>query len=405
VSTRVFYVCADPGVPVLGAKGCSVHVREVIGALRDEGADVELFAARLGGDPTTLPQPLCGVRIQTLPRIEERDPAARELALIAANDTLSSMLASADPPDFVYERYSLWSYAAVEYAARAGIPAILEVNAPLIDEQAAHRSLVRRDVAERIACRVFHGASAIIAVSGHVAEYVESFGVPRERIHVTPNAVSPRRFAADDRPASDPQSFTVGFVGTLKPWHGVELLIDAFDRLRRTHPRARLLIVGDGPQRHALESDVAARGLSPLTRFTGPVPSDDVPDLLRSMDVAVAPYPAIKPFYFSPLKIFEYMAAALPVVSSEVGELGQLIRDGVTGLLVPPGDAAALGAAIERLANDPTLRQRLGRSARQYVLASHTWSAVARRILSIAHTAPRASWTRPSELLVPASAD
>jgi glycosyltransferase involved in cell wall biosynthesis len=405
LSARVAYVCADPGVPVLGAKGCSVHVQEVVGALRDQGADVRLLAAKLGGDGTT-PEALRGVPIRALPRADQRDPAAREVALVAANKSLAKALAAIEAPDFIYERHSLWSYAAVEFAARAGIPAILEVNAPLIEEQAAHRSLVRRDLAERIAGRVFHGASAVVAVSNQVAAYGESFGAPRRRIEVIPNAVSPSRFRPDIPPSAPaaPGSFTVGFVGTLKPWHGVPVLVDAFDRLRQTHPEARLLIVGDGPESGKLEADLAARGLSAFTRFTGLVSADQVPGLLRSMDVGIAPYPALEGFYFSPLKIFEYMAAGVVVVSSDVGDLRELIRDGVTGLLVPPGDSAALAAALRRLAGEPDLRQHLARSAREYVLANHTWAGVARRVLAIAATAGPASWAGAAESLAPASA-
>src|SRR5262249_53202779 len=82
-----------------------------------------------------------------------------------------------------------------------------------------------------------------------------------------------------------------------------------------------LLIVGDGPERPRLEADLCARGLRELTQFTGSVDSDEVPGLLASMEVAVAPYPKLASFYFSPLKVYEYMAAGLPIVASRIGQL------------------------------------------------------------------------------------
>jgi glycosyltransferase involved in cell wall biosynthesis len=113
-----------------------------------------------------------------------------------------------------------------------------------------------------------------------------------------------------------------------------------------------------------------------------------VPELLAGMDAAVAPYPNLKPFYFSPLKVYEYMAAGLPVVASRIGQLDGLIQDRVNGLLCPPEDAAALAAALDELGNDPRLRQRLGEAARATVVREHSWEAVARRLLRLAGVLP-----------------
>src|SRR5262249_52500974 len=157
--------------------------------------------------------------------------------------------------------------------------------------------------------------------------------------------------------------FTVGFVGTLKAWHGLSILVNAFDALHKQHFATRLLIVGDGPEREKLASDLAQRGLVKAAEFTGAVAPGEIPGLLASMDVAFAPYPPLANFYFSPLKVYEYMAAGLPVVASRLGQLQSLIEPEVDGLLVPPGDSAALAAALERLLKDSALRARLGRSA------------------------------------------
>jgi glycosyltransferase involved in cell wall biosynthesis len=110
----------------------------------------------------------------------------------------------------------------------------------------------------------------------------------------------------------------------------------------------------------------------------------DVGRLLAGADAAVAPYPGDDANYFSPLKVFEGMAAGLPVVASRVGQLPELIRDGRTGLLVAPGDPEALAASLVELAHAPARRARIGAAAREHVLREHTWDGVVRRVLGLA---------------------
>lgn len=121
-----------------------------------------------------------------------------------------------------------------------------------------------------------------------------------------------------------------------------------------------------------------------MSFFTGAVDPAAVPQWLSVMDIAVAPYPEMAGFYFSPLKIYEYMAANLPVVTSRVGHLDQVISDGNTGLLVEPGQPAALCAALKRLVDDAALRNQLGTAAREHVIQHHSWQVVVEEILQVA---------------------
>ena len=132
------------------------------------------------------------------------------------------------------------------------------------------------------------------------------------------------------------------------------------------------------------EAELTSRGLQSVTHFTGAVPPEQIPGLLATMDTAVAPYPTNLDFYFSPLKVVEYMAAGLPVVISRIGQLIDLVDDDITGLLCPPGDEAALANALERLWQSPDLRQRLGLTARRHILTHYTWDRVANQILGLA---------------------
>jgi glycosyltransferase involved in cell wall biosynthesis len=384
---RVAYVCNDQGIPVFGRKGCSIHVQEVVRALIGRGAQVDLFSPRASGEPSP---GLESVRIHSLPIAAGKHPAAREQTALAANRELRQALDQEGPFDLVYERYSLWSYEGMDYAQATRVPGLLEINAPLIAEQAQHRVLVDRSKAEWVAHRAFGNATALIAVSGEVAAYLRQFAHADERVHVVPNGVNPDRFPdhlVPSHPAA-PGTFTVGFLGTLKPWHGLETLAEAFDRLHATDRGVRLLVVGDGPGRSCLEADLAARGLKDAVHITGSVDPAEVPGLLASMEAAVAPYPNLPNFYFSPLKVYEYMAAGCAVVASRIGQLDGLIEHGVSGLLCAPGDPLELAGALLRLRSEPRLRERLGQTARAKVREAHTWDATVRRMLHLAGMAP-----------------
>jgi glycosyltransferase involved in cell wall biosynthesis len=261
------------------------------------------------------------------------------------------------------------------------IPGVLEVNSPLIEEQARYRRLANRELAESIAERAFDAASSVVAVSQEVADYVNAYLKPARQSHIVPNGVAPDR-SNTGRLESD--VFTIGFVGTLKPWHGVADLLDAFAQVHKSDCQTRLLIIGDGPEREPLAADVVRCGLCEAVSFTGAVPPMEIPLQLAKMDVAVAPYPTIDRFYFSPLKLYEYLAAGLPTVASRSGQIAAVIDDGVTGLLYPPGDTAALAAALQRLRSDPPLCTRLGRAGRELVLQRHTWKHTVERMLELA---------------------
>lgn len=383
---RIAYVCADPGVPVFGHKGCSVHVQEVIRAFQRQGATVELFAARVDA-PSPMSASLKAV-IHGLPTVHDDAPAAHAIAVESLNSALAAALDRAGPYDLVYERYSLWSYAGMEYARATGVPGLLEVNAPLIEEQIEHRGLLDTTGADQVATCAMSAATALVAVSAEVAAWLERRPAARGRVHVVPNGVDVERFHPEVPPAlpAPPGTFTVGFVGSMKPWHGVPVLIEAVALLHgriASSGATRLLLVGSGPEEAVVRSALAARGLTSVATLVGSVAPSAVPGLLTSMDVAVAPYPCDERCYFSPLKVFEYMAAGRAVVASRVRPLETLIRHKVNGFLCPAGDVAALAAALEQLQHEPGLRARLGDTARVSV-GSHTWDRVAARLLAIA---------------------
>lgn len=379
---RIAYVCTDPGIPVFGSKGASIHVQEMVRAFRKLGAEVTLFSPRMN-DPA--PSDLAGVRCHPLDPgtpAGKSDAEGRARQQLALNRTVAEALNAEGPFDLVYERYALFGHAAMEWAKGRGIPSILEVNAPLIDEQKQHRSLACEEEAVEATGRTLQAAAQVIAVSPAVADYCAGFGATA---NVVPNGVNADRFAF---PARHEGPFTVGFLGTLKPWHDVDTLIDAFGLLAPDLPEARLLIVGEGPERQRLEGRLADTGLSGRAQFTGAVAASQVAAELARMSVGIACYRKHQPFYFSPLKLYEYMAAGLPVVVSRTGGLEELTGAGRFGLDVPPEDPPALASVLTRLAADRDLRTLMGAAAREHVLKHHSWDGIARDLLARAGVLP-----------------
>ena len=374
---RIVYVSQDPGIPVFGTKGASVHVQEMLRAFLRLGAEVTLLTPRLGG---AAPSDLADVRVVAVDVTSGNNSEERAQSLVEANGQVARILSELEavaPVDLVYERHALFASAAMPWAKSLGVASVLEVNAPLLDEQHRHRGLPLPEVAERMTHDALSSAGTVAAVSRPVANYAFRHGARTGRLHVVSNAIDPERFKTTRPPG---QPFTVGFLGTLRPWHDLETLVGAMEILRDRLPVARLLIVGDGPVRERLAPRLAKLN----AEVTGMVAPEAVPLWLTQMDAAVAAYPGDQPFYFSPLKLYEYMAAALPVVVSDVGDLATVIADEKTGLLCRPDDAAALADALERLARAPELADRLGKAAREHVVANHTWEGNARRVLALA---------------------
>lgn len=406
---RWAYLCGDPGIPALGDKGAAIHVRQVVAALRETGDEVRLLARGRPGAEPSAPAAAPGLWLSPenapAPRTRaagaDASGLARDLAALAGMRRFGREalpLLRAQEPDLLYERLSLFGAAGLVLARRLDRPLLLEVNAPLVEEQARWRGLRLRATAARIEDEVLRGADRVLVVSEVLAGWARGRGVPAGRVLVLPNGVDPRPFATEPTDAAsrrralglsdDP---VLGFVGGLRPWHGVAGLLEAAALLGRQGRPFQLLIVGDGPLRAELVDLASSLGLAERVHFTGAVPHGAVPPLLRLMDVAVAPYDAAPDsgFYFSPLKVFEYMAAARPVVAADIGQLRTLVRPEGGGLLYRAGDAGALAAAIGRLLDAPEEARRMGRQGLATVLAEHTWARRAETLRAVGAEARR----------------
>lgn len=381
---RIAYVCTDPGIPVFGAKGASIHAQAVIRVLRDLGHEVHLITVRPGNDDVP------ALPIHVLSPVPSGGPAFREEAARRCDAEVAAVL-DRIRPDLVYERYSLWGRTATLWAAANGVPSLLEVNAPLVDEQARYRELHDREAAERVAQSALTSATSVLCVSEGVAAWARQRSARPATVHVLPNGVDTDRIRPAQRPVTPPDAdrFTVGFVGTLKAWHGIDILVSAMGDLVRQEravdrrPTWHLLVVGDGPMADQIRTQTDRLDLVEHVELTGAVPNEQVAGHLHRMDVACAPYPEVQDFYFSPLKIYEYLAAGLPIVASSIGQIPDLLGQGWHGALVPPGDAAALAAQLADLRDDETRRVQWRTESRRVAESRHTWRSVVAQALHL----------------------
>lgn len=428
---NIAYVCADLGIPVLGNKGASVHVREFSDALVALGHTVHVIsaAAAVRGDahPTGLSANAMRATLTVVEPSEAAHTMARSLAaqllrvgwqrnpkhLTSELDHLltdGEFVQQALPilrdfqPDLLIARHAIFSVAGQELARALGCPYVLEVNAPLVEERRRYWELTLDRIAEAAERTAFADVDLLVAVSEGVRSYVLRCGAPPQRVIVLPNGVDLTRFHPEVDATEVRRRYglegrvVLGFAGSLKPWHGVDQLLRAFAGVR-TLLRGQylgsargdagqgvphLLIIGDGPQRAQLNDLCQALGVSDAVTFTGAVAHHEVPAHLAAIDIAVAPYLASDGFYFSPLKVMEYLAMGRAIVAPALGQIPSLLQgpEGVYGLLYQPDDMQGFTTALLQLVRDGAMRRTLGRRAAAQARRHCSWQTVAQQIIT-----------------------
>ena len=374
---KILYAATDQRVP--GEVGGSVHVSAVAAGLAALGHEVHVLVT--GGDG---PFPDDGATWVDLPP----PLGARRLRWLLAARVRA--LAERIRPDVVIERYYNFGGEGVVAALAVGALAVLEVNAPVIDHPgSAKRRLDRALLVEPLRrWRDWQCSQADLFLTPQ-ADIVPAW-VPRERIVEIEWGADTSRFtpgAAGDvpfeRPAVGP---LVVFAGAFRAWHGAIHLVDAMRRLRE-HGRKDIsaVLIGGGPELPRVRQ--AAERLDGVT-CTGAVPHEGMPACLAAADIGAAPFdvgahaPLSLGFFWSPLKVFEYMAAGLPVVAPAIDRLGRIVRDGREGILYDAEDPGALAAAIETLC-DADQRHRLGAAARARVVEHFGWGRHCERLAEV----------------------
>lgn len=375
---KLLYVAS--GIAVPGTYGGSTHTLEVARGLASLGHDVHVVAHHPVRQWNTAVKPqattLGSIHLHYL-------DLPKPLSLLAYPQIAS--LTRRLRPDALIERYYNFAGAGILAAHRQRIPSLLEVNALIVDPPAVFkrrlddrlgRPLQHWAIAQcRMASRIVTPLRATVPAGIERGKIVElPWGANIERLR--PDAVTGVQSLRAELHIPVDRSIVV-FLGSFRAWHGVGDFVAAGVRLLDAGENIHLLLIGDGPQRAAAEAAVG-RWYDRFT-FAGSVPHEEVPRYLALADVGVAPFntaphPALRSagFFWSPLKIYEYMAMALPVVTAAIPPLDQVIRDGEEGALFREGDVADLANAIGRVLHHPD-RVSMGQRARQRVVEHYSW--------------------------------
>ena len=384
-SPRIIYLRATPG-PGTQAGGASSHIKGVVKGLIDLGAQVEIVSndnlAGVDEDEVKL-------------TVIEPEPfgSSRAVFDVHNNDVFTRGALphiQQNPPDVIYQRYARFSWAGVVASLQTRRPLFLEYNGSEVWVGRHWDRVTMLDLLERFERLNLAAATRVFVVSEVERKNLKQVGIADDKIVVNPNGVDVDIFRpntgglakrAELHLRSDER--LIGFVGSFGPWHGVLVLAEAIKLIPAELP-ARFLLVGTGALHSEMRQLLAAEEASGRVIFFGGAPHDQVPALLDACDILVSPHVPLAngaEFFGSPTKLFEYMAMGKAIVASRLGQIGEVLTDGETGLLVEPGDARQLCQAIRRLVESASLRETLGVAARAKAIANHTWTHNAQRIL------------------------
>ncbi|HET6598295.1 MAG TPA: glycosyltransferase family 4 protein [Anaerolineales bacterium] len=298
--------------------------------------------------------------------------------------------------DLIHERFNLLALGGAWASKKLGLPFVLEVNADLL-EQRKFKGIPERGLRRLFATwatRVcFKTAAQIICISPRLKEHLrDKWDVDESKLTVLPcaadvEAFKPNYNSEDVRKrlglSTEP---IVMWIGGFYPWHDLSLLLESFALTLQRRPDARLVLVGDGQTRLAVENTVKKAGMQHAVIMTGKIAHSEMPDMLSIADVAVVPSAPLTAGIGgtgTPLKLFEYMAAGKAIVATALNEAAEVIQHGRNGILVEPGDVNAFAEATLKLINNPNERRCLSHNAREQAVKQFSWEHYTRRLEEI----------------------
>jgi len=290
----------------------------------------------------------------------------------------------AEGADIIQERAEESGGVGVALASRTGRPLVLEMNTPL----SGNANPIVRRAADWNLRRQARRARAIITQTPASKRIIEEY--TKVPVYVIPNGVDPDEFSPEVEPGAvpgaGPDRIIIAFAGSFRPWHGVEDLIEAAPAVLKKHARAFFLFVGGGERLREVRSGAKRTLGAGNFHFTGAVAPREVPGYLAAARILAAPFSPGRDharieqyerygMWWSPVKVFEYMATGKPIVAGAAGQVSEYLAG--AALVYPPGDTGALAECISRLIEDTGQAEALGRRARERAAAEYTWRAAA----------------------------
>jgi len=373
------------------AGGSVGHVAGVVNALHDAGAKITLI--------TNEPAPMirsdiCEAHPQGLGTFG-LPSQANIFRMQSSTVLLGIQEANRHKPDFIYQRLTLGDCSGAILSHRLGVPLIVEYNGSEIwcnkNWGAGVRYAKEFARAEEVMLR---SAAVVFTISQVLYNELLSRGLPPNRVGWYPNGIDPNVFNPKLFPENivvatrrllgfSNDEFVMTFVGTFGDWHGADVFarsaVEICSREGGNHGKGlRFLFIGDGKNRARCEAIVRDNFAKERCTFLGLIPQEQTPQYLAVSDCFVSPHvpnPDGTEFFGSPTKLFEYMAMGKSIIASKLGQIGDVLEDGKTGIVVKPGDVKELSAGLQLLHADPVLREKLGATARQTALKLYTWGA------------------------------
>ena len=369
----------------------SVHISGISDALEKLGHPVD-FESPTGMDPRKQAgtNPYSNNKGSILHRLANRLPGILfEFAEIAYNWHAGKRVRQRlkqKKYGLIYERHAFFLTITSYIAYKANIPYVIEVNELVGDERVRKQPLLT-PIAKWCDRQTFLRASRIVVVSPHLKrKIIEEHHIPEDKILVHPNAVCASLLEEKPDPGPFIEKYNlegklnIGFVGWFVEWHRLDLLLKAISELVKDNNglKPNLLLIGDGPLKGELLSLAGKLGIQEHLTYTGAMDHTEIPAIIRAIDIAVIPH---SNEFRSPIKLFEYMAQARPVVAPSSEPIRSVVTHKINAMLFPPLDQDAFTCSLRELSLNPDLRKKLGEKARDTVLEKHTWNHNASHLL------------------------
>lgn len=393
---RIIYYSPHPTHDIVSEVGYATHQREVILALRKAGHDV--FPLIMGGTEKANLNPLSSEQYQpskikkilksVLPKFLWTSLNNYKLILHDrhAGELLEKEI-QRQKPDLVYERSEYLQDSGAKAARKFGIKYFLEVNAPFVEEMGEFEGYsLFHTKAHKIEAFKLKSADKVFCVSSALSEFLVSrYQCKPEKIIVQPNCINPNKISTDNEQVNKLRQEwnagscrVIGFVGSMFPYHGVDLLINAYAQVSKNFPETKLLIVGDGVVLNDLKSMCLKLDLMQKVIFTGKIPHAEVFNYIRAMDICIM---AKSNWYGSPVKLFEYGLMQKPVIAPDTIPVKDVIVNEIDALITG-NDEVSLASAIEKLLINPELAAKLALNFHNKVTSLYTWEKAAERIIT-----------------------